>query len=189
MQLAESIEPNKNATVWQIRIKKGVVFTDGSPLTIDDVIYTYKRILDPSDPTMASARSNIDMMDPNGFTKIDNYTMTVKLTKPWSDIPSAVGQRYLSIIKNGAKGPFTVDTFIGSGAFKLTSWTPGAHYTYERNPNYFEHGKPYLDSLDIVGIPDPVARVNALVAGQVDCICSVPPRRRRPSRAPDGRSS
>jgi peptide/nickel transport system substrate-binding protein len=175
LQLAESIEPNKNATVWQIRIKKGVVFTDGSPLTIDDVIYTFKRILDPSDATMASAAANINMMDPNGFKKIDDYTMTVALTKPWSDIWSAVGQRYCSIVKNGAKAPFTAETFIGTGAFKLTSWTPGAHYTYQANPNYFEHGKPYLDSIDIVGIPDPVARVNALIAGQVDAICSVPP--------------
>jgi peptide/nickel transport system substrate-binding protein len=174
LQLAESIEPNKDATVWQIRIKKGIVFHDGSPLTIDDVIWTYKRILNPADPNMAAARGNIDMIDPNGFKKIDKYTMTVKLKRPWSDMFSAFGQRYLSIMKNGAQPPFTVQNFIGTGAFKLTGWTPGTHYTYAANRNYFEHGKPYLDALDIVGIPDPVARVNALVAGQVDCICSVP---------------
>jgi peptide/nickel transport system substrate-binding protein len=174
LQLAESIEPNKNATVWKIRIKKGVVFHDGSPLTIDDVIYTYKRILNPNDPNMAAARGNIDMIDPNGIKKVDKYTMTVKLKRPWSDMFSAFGQRYLSIIKNGAQPPFTPQNFIGTGAFKLTGWTPGTHYTYAANRHYFETGKPYLDALDIVGIPDPVARVNALVAGQVDCICSVP---------------
>src|SRR5439155_3440825 len=42
------------------------------------------------------------------------------------------------------------------------------------NPNYFESGKPYLSGLDMVGIPDPVARVNALIANQVDCIDAVP---------------
>jgi peptide/nickel transport system substrate-binding protein len=174
LQLAASIEPNKNATVWKVKVKKGVVFQDGSPLTIDDVIWTYKRILNPSDPTMAAARGNIDMIDPNGITKVDKYTMTVKLKRPWSDMFSAFGQRYLSIIKNGTQPPFTVQNFIGTGAFSLTGWTPGTHYTYAANRNYFESGKPYLDALDIVGIPDPVARVNALVAGQVDCICSVP---------------
>ncbi|HEY1366829.1 MAG TPA: ABC transporter substrate-binding protein [Gaiellaceae bacterium] len=174
LQAAASIEPNKNATVWQIKLKKGITFSDGSPLTVDDVIWTYKRILNPDDPTMAAARGNIDMIDPNGMKKVDKYTMTIKLKRPWSDMFSALGQRYLSIIKNGSKPPWTVQNFIGTGAFKLTSWTPGAHYTYTANRGYFETGKPYLNALDIVGIPDPVARVNALVAGQVDCICSVP---------------
>ena len=65
---------------------------------------------------MAAARGNIDMIDPNGFKKIDKYTMTVKLKRPWSDMFSAFGQRYLSIIKNGAQPPFTVQNFIGTGA-------------------------------------------------------------------------
>ena len=174
LQLAESLEPNKDASVWQVKIKKGVEFHDGKPVTIDDVIWTFKRILDPNAATLSAARGNIDMIDPAGIKKINKYTMTVKLTRPWSDMFSAFGQRYLSIIKAGANGPWTADTFIGTGAFKLTGWTPGAHYTYTANRNYFETGKPYLNGLDIVGIPDPVARVNALIAGQVDCICSVP---------------
>ena len=173
LQLAESIEPNKNASVWQIKLKPGVEFSDGTPLTVDDVIWTYKAVLNPNDPTMAAAAGNLTMVDPHGFKKINKYTMTVKLLHPWSDMYSAFGQRYLSIIKNGATAPWTLQNFIGTGAFKLTGWTPGTHYTYVKNPNYFEHGKPYLDALDIVGIPDPVARVNALIAGQVDAIESV----------------
>lgn len=174
LQLAASIEPNQNATVWQIKLKRGVEFSDGSTLTADDVIYSLKRILDVNDPNMAAARGNIDMIDPNGIKKVDKYTLTIKLLRPWSDMRAALGQRYISIVKKGAKPPFEVGNFIGTGAFKLTSWTPGRHYTYAANRNYFETGKPYLDSLDIVGIPDSVARVNALVAGQVDAICSVP---------------
>lgn len=173
LQLAQSIEPNKDATVWTVRIKKGIEFHDGSPLTIDDVIYTLQRILS-GDPTMAAAAGNIDMIDPQGFKKLDKYTMRVKLKRPWSDMFSAFGQRYLSIVKKGSKAPFTPQTFIGTGAFKLTGWTPGSHYTYVKNPNYFESGKPYLDAIDIVGIPDPVARANALVAGQVDAIGNLP---------------
>jgi peptide/nickel transport system substrate-binding protein len=173
LQLAESLEANKNATVWQLKLKKGIEFHDGSSLTVDDVMWTYKRILNPNDPNVASARGNVTMLDPHGMRKINKYTMTFKLLHPWSDMYSAFGQRYLSIIKRGARPPFTVNNFIGTGAFKLTGWVPGTTYTYKANRNYFEHGKPYLAGLHISGIPDPVARVNALVANQVDCICQI----------------
>ena len=66
LQLAESLEPNKDASVWQVKIKKGVEFHDGKPLTIDDVIWTFKRILDPNAATLSAARGNIDMIDPAG---------------------------------------------------------------------------------------------------------------------------
>ena len=110
-QLAQSIEPNKDASVWTVRIKKGIEFHDGSPLTIDDVIYTLQRVLNANDPNMAAARGNVNMIDPNGIKKIDKYTMRVKLLHPWSDMPAAFGQRYLSIIKNGSgPGPWTCRT-------------------------------------------------------------------------------
>ena len=175
LQLAESMEPNADATVWQVKLKPGVTWHDGSELTADDVIYTFKRILDPANADLGPARGSIDMIDPNGLEKVDNTTLIIKLVRPWSDLISAVGQRYISIVKNGAKGPWTVENFIGTGAFKLTEWVPGERYVYVRNENYFETGKPYLDGIEAIGIPDPVARVNALLAGQVDCICDVAP--------------
>jgi peptide/nickel transport system substrate-binding protein len=173
LQLAESMEPNADATVWRIKLKSGVTFHDGSELTADDVIYTFRRILDPKNEALGQARGNIDMIDPNGLEKVDKTTVNVKLTRPWSDLISAVGQRYISIVKNGATGPWKVENFIGTGPFKLTEWVPGERYTYVRNENYFESGKPYLDGVVTLGIQDPVARVNALIAGQVDAICDV----------------
>jgi peptide/nickel transport system substrate-binding protein len=175
LQLAEAMEPNADTTVWRIKLKSGITFHDGSELTADDVIYTFRRILDPKNDALANARGNIDMIDPNGLEKVDKTTLNVKLTHPWSDLISAVGQRYISIIKNGANGPWTVENFIGTGPFKLTEWVPGERYTYVRNEHYFEDGKPYLDGVVTMGIQDPVARVNALIAGQVDCICDVAP--------------
>ena len=172
-QLAESLTPNKDATAWTIKLKKGITFHDGSELTVDDVIYTFKRILDPANKLNA-ARGNIDMIDPAGMRKVSKYVMTVKLTRPWSDLPAAVGQRYLSIVKRGAVGPFTAQNANGTGAFKLTSWTPGDSYRFAANRNYFETGKPYLNGVTFVGISDSVARVNALVSGQVDVISDVP---------------
>ena len=172
-QLAESMTPNKDATSWTIKLKKGITFHDGSELTVDDVIYTFKRILDPANK-LSAARGNIDMIDPTGMRKVSKYVMTVKLTRPWSDLPAAVGQRYISIIKRGATAPFTAQNANGTGAFKLTSWTPGDSYRFVANRNYFETGKPYLNGVVFVGISDSVARVNALISGQVDVISDVP---------------
>lgn len=172
-QLAESMTPNRDATVWQIKLKRGITWHDGSPLTVDDVIYTFQRILDPAN-NLGAARGNIDMIDPQGMRKINNLTMTVRLTRPWSDLRTAVGQRTVNIIKRGAKPPFTAANSNGTGAFRLTEWRPGELYVYARNPNYFESGKPYLDGVRAVSISDPVARVNALIANQVDAIMDVP---------------
>src|SRR5215210_2213831 len=65
-QLAESMTPNKDATVWEIKLKKGIHFHDGSELTVDDVIYTFQRILDPANK-LDAARGNITMIDPAGM--------------------------------------------------------------------------------------------------------------------------
>lgn len=172
-QLAESMEPNKDATVWQIKLKRGITWHDGSPLTVDDVIHSFRRILNTAN-NLGAARGNIDMIDPQGMRKINNLTMTVRLLRPWSDLQSAVGQRYVNIAKRGSTGPWTVENANGTGAFKITSWQAGQRYTYTANRDYFESDKPYLNTLSIIGIPDPVARVNALVAGQVDAIMDVP---------------
>src|SRR4029077_12986147 len=172
-QLAESMTPNKDATKWTIKIKKGIVFHDGSELTVDDVIYTFKRILDPANK-LGAASGNIDMINPGSLRKVSKYVMTLSLTRPWSDLPAAVGQRYISIIKHGATGPWTAQNANGTGAFKLTGWSPGESYQFVANRNYFESGKPYLNGVNMIGISDSVARVNALMSGQVDAISDVP---------------
>jgi peptide/nickel transport system substrate-binding protein len=173
MQLAESMTPDKTATVWQVKLKPGVVFHDGSPLTADDVIYTLRRILDPKN-NYGSAAANISMIDPKQLKKVSKTELIIRLKTPWVDLPSAVGQRFVSIVKEGAKAPFTVKNTNGTGAFKLTGWTPGEKFSYAASKHYFESGKPYVDSMTMVGIPDPVARVNALVSRQVDAINDVP---------------
>ena len=172
-QLAQSMSANKDATLWTIKLKKGITFHDGSELTVDDVIYTFKRILDPANKLNA-ARGNIDMIDPTGMRKVSKYVMTVKLTRPWSDFPAAVGQRYISIIKRGATTPFTAANANGTGAFKLANWKPGESYLLTANKNYFETGKPYLNAVSFIGISDSVARVNALASGQIDVMSDVP---------------
>jgi peptide/nickel transport system substrate-binding protein len=173
-QLAASFEPNGNATVWTVKLKKGVTWHDGSPLTADDVVYSLKRVLDPANKQLASAAANITMIDRNRITKIDALTVRIGLKQPWSDLPTQLGQRYLSIVKNGTK-TFTASTLVGTGPFKLAGWTPGTQTKLTAYSGYFEHGKPYLASVVLNGINDPTARLNALQSGQVQAIELVDP--------------
>ena len=174
LQLAESMEANAKANVWQIRLKRGVEWHDGSTFTADDLIYSLKRILAKANK-LETAAASISMVNPNGIKKINDYTVQIRLEEPWYDLPSALGQRWINIVKNGAKPPWTTEKMIGTGPFKLTAWQPGTKYTYERHDNYFESGKPYLDRIEHIALTDPVARLNALVSGQVDAISDVSP--------------
>jgi hypothetical protein len=63
---------------------------------------------------------------------------------------------------------------VGTGPFKLQSFQPGKQSVHVRHPNYWREGKPYLDQVTIIDIDDPVARINAMVAAQVDAVVDVP---------------
>ncbi|MDX6563782.1 MAG: peptide/nickel transport system substrate-binding protein [Gaiellales bacterium] len=172
-QLAASFEPNKSATSWTIKLKQGVTWHDGSPLTADDVVYSLQRVLDPANK-LSSASGNLTMVDPSKIVKVDATTLTIGLKQPWSDLPTQLGQRYLAIVKNGTK-TFTADTLVGTGPFKLAGWTAGTQTTLKAYSGYFESGKPYLDTVVLNGIDDPTARLNALLSGQVQAMEFVDP--------------
>jgi peptide/nickel transport system substrate-binding protein len=174
LQLAESMEPNSKANVWLVKLKRGIEWHDGSPFTADDVVYSLQRMLNPANK-LDTAAGSISMVDPKGIKKINANTVQIRLKQPWYDLQGALGQRWINIVKNGAKPPWTQENAIGTGPFKLESWQPGTKYTYVANPNYFESGKPYLEGVDHIGITDPVARLNALVSGQVDAVSDLSP--------------
>jgi len=64
--------------------------------------------------------------------------------------------------------------YIGTGAYKVQSFTPGRQSVHVKNPNYWRSGQPYFDKVVIIDFPDPAARVNALLSGQVDAITDIP---------------
>ena len=71
--LAEEVSPNADATVWTVKLRQGVVFHDGSPMTADDVVYSYKRIIDPKNPKMGATQ--LAALKASGIKKIDANTV------------------------------------------------------------------------------------------------------------------
>lgn len=162
LHLADEVTPNGDATEWTIRVKKGVEFHNGKPLTIDDVIYTFRRIID----NKFSAASGLSYMDLKNARKLDSYTVRIPMTAGYSILAwSLVGNGEMSIVPVGydPKHP------VGTGPFKYKSFTPGTQSTFTRNPNYFVSGQPYVDSVVIVDYTDETSQVNALLSGQATC--------------------
>lgn len=166
MVLAESIEPSKDARVWTARLRKGIRFSDGRKVTADDVIASFKRMTDPKSPGNVAA--SLSML--GDMTRRDDRTVEFHLTAP-----TAIFDDYLAQYSAGiVPADFDVKKPIGTGAFKLDSFSPGRQSTHSRNEYYWREGEPYLDKITIIDFADDNARVNAMLSSQVDAIDNVP---------------
>jgi len=168
MLLAESIEPGKTTATWTIRLKPGLTFHNGKPVTADDVIFSIQRITDPKDPKVGAA--SIGYIDRKSLKKMDDRTVRLQLQFANSAFPDDIGQYFNSIVPTDydPKNP------VGTGPFKYDSFTPGQQSRFTKFPDYWEKGKPYVDELVIIDFPEDAARVNALLGGQVDAIDNLP---------------
>ena len=165
-ELATSFESNSNATEWTFKIRKGVEFHDGSKLTADDIIYSMGRHLgEASTSPLKSVMSSV-----SEWKKIGSHEVKAILNSPNADMPSLLGLFQNKIIKNGTKGDG-----IGTGPFTQESFQPGIKSVNRRNENYWREGA-HLDAIEVTAITDPSARVNALIAGDVQLIATVEPR-------------
>ena len=165
--LAEEVSPNADATVWTVKLRQGVVFHDGSPMTADDVVYSYKRIIDPKNPKMGATQ--LSALPASGIQKVDATTIRFVLNSPNSVFDEALAVYGNTIVPIG----FNPKSPIGTGPFKLTSFSPGQQIVFAPNTAYWGE-KPHVDKLTIIEFADPTARVNALLGGSVDAISDLP---------------
>jgi len=173
--LAEEITP-KSASVWTIRVRDGIEFSNGKTLGADDVIYSIRRLINPKLGLFGGAA--LASVNPNAMKKMDARTVRLTLKRPDVTILDALGQYIANIVPVGYS-PTAVGKAkpnIGTGPYVLKSFTPGQQSVHVRNPNYWRGGgQPYFDEVVIIDFPDDTARVNALLGGQVDAITDVPP--------------
>jgi peptide/nickel transport system substrate-binding protein len=168
MLLATEITPNKTADLWTVKLRKGVTFHNGKPLTADDAIFSIKRIIDPKTPGGGAA--GLADIDANGLTKIDDLTFSIKLKRANAIIDRELAQYTNSIIPIG----YDVKNPVGTGPFRFGSFTPGDRTHMPAYKDYWRTGLPYVAELVIIDFPDDTARINALMGGQVHVIDNVP---------------
>jgi peptide/nickel transport system substrate-binding protein len=164
LSLAESIEPNKDATQWTVKLKKGIKFHDGKPCTAKDVLFTFNRIITGEFP----AATVLNTLDLKNSKIVDDTTLLVKFSAPYGIFAEALAGRfeycYIVPVGYNPKKP------IGCGPFKLKSFTPGRESVAVKFDEYWDAPKPYLDEIRTININEETAQVAALQSGQVDVI-------------------
>ncbi len=161
-RLAEEMTPNKDATVWTIRLRPGVTFHNGKDVTADDLIFSINRVVNPKSP--GEAANALHGIIASGMKKVDNLTITVPFSKPYSTFAESLANNitvYVVPVGFDPKKP------IGTGPFKYVSFTPGQQSVFARNENYWDTPLPYLDQLIMTDYSDETSQVNALLSGQV----------------------
>ncbi|HEY5990516.1 MAG TPA: ABC transporter substrate-binding protein, partial [Streptosporangiaceae bacterium] len=155
---------------YTIHLRQGVEFQNGKTMTADDVIYSLQRIATKGNGLTGYAATST--MDVPGIKKLDKYTVRLPLKTADSTIPQTLASYTFGIVPVGYK------TYphpqIGTGAYKLKSFTPGQQSVSERNPNYWRSGQPYFDTVTIIDFNDSTAQVNALLGGQIDAMTDLP---------------
>jgi len=166
-------------------IRTGIKWSDGNPLTVDDVLYSAELHANPQ----INSRQRTDFVQagkPIKWSKVDNDTLKMTLNvqdaafldlADWPIVPKHVWQPIFEKGAAAVTGAYTVNTdpktIVGAGPFLVDSYKPGEEMVLRKNPNYWavdEKGNklPYLDRIIAKNYPDTNARLAGFLAGQQD---------------------
>jgi peptide/nickel transport system substrate-binding protein len=168
--LATSWTPNSNATVWTFKIRQGVKFHNGAPLTAADVVYTYKLQTNPSGSSNALSAFK-GVLTPSGVEQVDDFTVAFHLAAPNGNFPylTSSDNYNMIIIPNNYDPAQWQSTFVGTGPFNLGSYTPKVGASFTRNESYW--GTKALPSqTQFTFYADPAASILAMTGGSVDVL-------------------
>ena len=163
----------KAADNFVITLKDGIKFSNGNPVTADDVVYSFTRMLDTTLKVYGGSVLR-GLLEVSGITKVDDHTVEFKLTQGVSNFKEALCAYVCAIVPVGYER-FSGDptTQIGTGPYMLKEFEVGKQSIHVKNPNYWDTGKPYFDEVHIIDFADGDALINALLADQIDIAADV----------------
>ncbi|WP_313024596.1 ABC transporter substrate-binding protein [Mobilicoccus sp.] len=167
--LAEEISPNADGTQWTIRLRPGLRFHDGRPVRAQDVRASLSRMLDPENPAPFLAEL-APIADLQSSRVLDGRTYRLVLKEPYAILDQMFANYSVGIVPED----FDLARPIGTGPFRYESFVPGQRSRFLRNEHYWGEAKPQFDELVILDFTDDAAKVNALLAGQVQTIDNLP---------------
>ena len=160
--LATGWSANADATVWTFKLRRGVKFHDGSGFDAADAVYSLERVLDPDSDS--PARSAVKMI--SKVEAVDPMTLRITLDTPFADMPLQLMDYRLRMIPEGS-GDAIAQSGIGTGPFKVETFDAEGTTVLVANNDYWE-GAPGVARMEVIGIPDGQARLQALLGGQID---------------------
>jgi peptide/nickel transport system substrate-binding protein len=168
--LALGWKPNASGEVWTFKLRPNVKFHNGAPMSADDVVYTFQQQTDPKNAANAlSALGGI--IDPSGVEKVDDLTVRFHLEQPVGAFPYLVSSNTYNaiIVPKGTDFANWHKTFIGTGPFKLKSYTQNQGASFTSNPDYWGP-RPYLDGTQFTFYASQTPQILALEGGDVDLV-------------------
>jgi peptide/nickel transport system substrate-binding protein len=168
--LATSWTPNSKADVWTFKIRSGVKFHNGQALTADDVVYTYQLHTNPKGEANALSAFG-GVLLPAGVKKVDDFTVEFHLSAPNGNFPylTSSDNYNMIILPKGYDPAKWQSTFLGTGPFKLGSYTPKSGATFTRNESYW--GKKALPSQTVFTFYDTQnPMILGLTGGTIDVV-------------------
>jgi peptide/nickel transport system substrate-binding protein len=173
-RLAESWEISEDGLVYTFALRQGVTFHNGREMTADDVVYSIQRVMNPETASpWQEYTSSIEKIEAP-----DAATVVITLKNPDASFLAALCRRGLSVVPQeevDANGDLK-QVMVGTGPFKFVEYVPNSVVRLEKNGEYWLEGRPYLDGIEFMIIPDDTARTTALVSDTVDMIEAVPHR-------------
>lgn len=187
---AETWETSEDGLTWTFHLRDGLKWSDGSALTANDFVYSWKRVCDPlvaapyAETVLGMVKGYEEAIAGNtdalAVTATDDKTLVVELNAPCSFFGSLAAFATLSpvqqatIEKNGDAWATAAETYVSNGPFCMTEWVPGSHITFSKNANYWNADAIKLDRLKFVLMEDPNAAYSAYQTGEVHLIKDVP---------------
>lgn len=173
--LAESWTPNQDTTQWTFHLRSGVQFHDGTPFTAQDAAYSFARILDPANGAYLFGQLSASL-DPSGIKVQDDHTLVLNLKQPDVNIPFLLGTQGAQIVKNGTPPIKTAELAIGTGPFKMVSFTNGQSIKVVKSTTYWNKAEqPYLDSVEVEHFAEPATMLAALESGTIHLTAPIGP--------------
>ena len=175
--------------MWTFTLRKGLTFSDGTPLTADDVAYSISRVLNPhTKPAPSWGQSSDEVFQGwqdyvsgkatsvTGIQVLNPTTIRFVLTQPIAIFPDILAESVNStvpkaLVEKEGDVAFAANP-VGSGAYMLQTWQKGSQVVLVRNPHYFMAGKPYADKVVIqVDVPASVIALR-VEKGEIDAAAS-----------------
>lgn len=164
-----------NETTWEFKLRNNARFANGRPVTVEDVIASFRRAPNVPRSPASFAQFLTGMTFEQGA---DNKTILVKTSSPAPLVPTNLS--VIAIMSKDCAEKLSTEDFNaarcdgGSGPYRFTEFKPGDRTVLERNPNY-DGARPSWDKVTVRYLTSGPARVAALLAGDVDVIDNIPP--------------
>ena len=187
---AETWETSEDGLTWTFHLRDGLKWSDGSDLTAEDFVYSWKRVVDPATAAPyaetvlqnvkgfeAAAAGDVDAL---AISAPDAKTFVVELSAPCTYFGSLAAFATLSPVQkatieaNGDGWAVSPETYVCNGPFYITEWVPGSHILTAKNPNYWNADAIKLDSIKWLLIEDSNAAYSAYQTGEALFIKDVP---------------